>query len=72
MARSIQEYGHLSGSILPVAHDHPDAGLVTGEGVVLCHWHYVFRHHTHLPPMATVSITGLADDMAVLEDTHSW
>src|ERR1700677_4682439 len=72
MARSIQECNYLSRSSLPMAHDHPYACLAVGEGVLLCHRHLVFRLHAHLTPVATVSVTGLAIDMAVLEHTHSW
>ena len=72
MARPTQECNYPSDSILPMAHDHPYACLAVGEGVLLCHWHRVLLLHTHLTPVATVSITGLSIDLAVLEDTYSW
>ena len=72
MARTTQEWNYLGGSILPMAHNHLHACLAVSERVLLCHWHRVFCIHPHITSVAKVSITGLANDVVVLEDTYSW
>jgi hypothetical protein len=55
-----------------MAYDYPDTCLAIGEGILPCHWRRVLRRYTHFTSVVAVSITDLAIDLAVLEDTYSW
>ncbi len=71
MARPTSDDKYTDSTFHHVGPDYTDAGLATGQGVILWDWLCLVRYDTPIPSLPAVSATGQSGYLALLESAHS-